>query len=74
MKLVSQPPSQSRAVVIGAGTMGPDVAAVLARAGSHVTVIDPNEQKRQALPGSRAVPSRAAPRRARNGKRGVSTS
>jgi 3-hydroxybutyryl-CoA dehydrogenase len=49
MKLLSLPPSQSRAAVVGAGTMGPDVAAVLARAGCHVTVIDPSEQKRQAL-------------------------
>ena len=49
MTLLPLPPSQSRAAVVGAGTMGPDVAAVLARAGCHVTVIDPNEQKRQAL-------------------------
>jgi len=49
MTLLPLPPSQSHAVVVGAGTMGPDVAAVLARAGCHVTVVDPNEQKRQAL-------------------------
>jgi 3-hydroxybutyryl-CoA dehydrogenase len=49
MKLLPLPPSQSRAVVIGAGTMGPDVAAVLARAGCRVTVVDPHEDKRMAL-------------------------
>jgi 3-hydroxybutyryl-CoA dehydrogenase len=50
MELLPLPPSQSRAVVVGAGTMGPDVAAVLARAGCQVTVVDPHEDKRLALP------------------------
>jgi 3-hydroxybutyryl-CoA dehydrogenase len=45
-------PSQPRdchAVVIGAGTMGADVAIVLARAGCRVTVTDPDAVKREAL-------------------------
>ena len=45
-------PSQPRdchAVVIGAGTMGADVAIVLARAGCRVTVTDPDAPKREAL-------------------------
>jgi 3-hydroxybutyryl-CoA dehydrogenase len=49
MNLLVQPPSQSRAAVIGAGTMGPDVAVVLARAGCRVTVVDPHDDKRAAL-------------------------
>ncbi len=45
-------PSQPRdchAVVIGTGTMGADVAIVLARAGCRVTVTDPQADKREAL-------------------------
>jgi 3-hydroxybutyryl-CoA dehydrogenase len=45
-------PSQPRGchtVVIGAGTMGADVAIVLARAGCRVTVTDPQTEKREAL-------------------------
>jgi 3-hydroxybutyryl-CoA dehydrogenase len=45
-------PSQPRdchAVVIGAGTMGADVAIVLARAGCRVTMTDPDTSKREAL-------------------------
>ncbi len=45
-------PSQPRglhAVVIGAGTMGADVAIVLARAGCRVTVTEPQPEKRDAL-------------------------
>ena len=36
-------------MVIGGGTMGADVAVVLARGGCRVTVIDPGEAKRAAL-------------------------
>lgn len=39
----------ARAVVVGGGTMGADVAIVLARGGSRVTVVDPSEAKREAL-------------------------
>lgn len=49
MTLLPLAPSQSSAAVIGAGTMGADVAVVLARAGCHVTVVDPHEHKRSGL-------------------------
>lgn len=39
-----------QAVVVGGGTMGADVAVVLARGGHAVTVVDPNAGKRQRLP------------------------
>ena len=42
-------PRGCHAVVIGAGTMGADVAIVLARAGCRVTVTDPDSPKREAL-------------------------
>ena len=42
-------PRDCHAVVIGAGTMGADVAIVLARAGCRVTVTDPDAPKREAL-------------------------
>lgn len=42
-------PRHSHAVVVGAGTMGADVAIVLARAGARVTVVEPDALKRQAL-------------------------
>jgi 3-hydroxybutyryl-CoA dehydrogenase len=38
------------AVVVGGGTMGADVAVVLARGGHAVTVVDPNADKRRRLP------------------------
>jgi 3-hydroxybutyryl-CoA dehydrogenase len=47
--LLKEHPRQSHAVVIGAGTMGADVAVVLARGGAKVTVVDPGVDKRAAL-------------------------
>ncbi len=49
MTLLKDHPRHSHAVVIGAGTMGADVAVVLARGGARVTVVDPGEAKRLAL-------------------------
>ena len=42
-------PRDTHAVVLGAGTMGADVAIVLARGGCRVTVVDPAADKRAAL-------------------------
>lgn len=42
-------PRHSHAVVVGAGTMGADVATVLARGGCRVSVCDPEPAQRQAL-------------------------
>lgn len=39
----------ARTVIVGGGTMGADVAIVLARGGSLVTVVDPNAQQRARL-------------------------
>lgn len=39
----------ARTVVVGGGTMGADVAVVLARGGALVTVVDPNEPQRARL-------------------------
>jgi 3-hydroxybutyryl-CoA dehydrogenase len=47
--LLKEHPRHSHAVVIGAGTMGADVAVVLARGGAKVTVVDPGADKRAAL-------------------------
>ena len=47
--LLPAQPRGAHAVVIGAGTMGADVAIVLARAGCRVTVTDPQPEKRAAL-------------------------
>ena len=47
--LLPSQPRGSHVVVIGAGTMGADVAIVLARAGCRVTVTDPQAEKREAL-------------------------
>jgi 3-hydroxybutyryl-CoA dehydrogenase len=47
--MISSKPHQARTVVVGGGTMGMDVAIVLARGGSQVTVIEPDPIKRQAL-------------------------
>ncbi|MFW7347787.1 MAG: 3-hydroxyacyl-CoA dehydrogenase family protein [Pigmentiphaga sp.] len=44
-------PSNSRALVIGGGTMGADVAAVFARASCPVVVVEPSAARREALPG-----------------------
>ena len=49
MNLLPSHPRNVHAVVIGGGTMGADVAVVLARGGCRVTVIDPGEAKRAAL-------------------------
>lgn len=43
-------PSRSRAVVVGGGTMGADVAVVLCRAGCHTTIVESNAQRRAGLP------------------------
>lgn len=42
-------PRGTHAVVVGGGTMGADVAIVLARGGCRVTVVEPHEQQQQAL-------------------------
>ncbi len=42
-------PRGARTVVVGGGTMGADVAVVLARGGAQVTVVDPNEAQRARL-------------------------
>ena len=42
-------PKQSRTVVVGAGTMGVDVALVLARGGSQVTLVEPSAARRAAV-------------------------
>ena len=42
-------PSNACAVVVGGGTMGADVALVLARAGCRTLVLEPNEVRRQGL-------------------------
>ena len=42
-------PSRTCALVAGGGTMGADVALVLARAGCHTLVLEPSEARRQAL-------------------------
>jgi 3-hydroxybutyryl-CoA dehydrogenase len=42
-------PRSTHAVVVGGGTMGADVAIVLARGGARVTVVDPSADKRMQL-------------------------
>ena len=49
MNLLPVHPKNTHAVVVGGGTMGADVAVVLARGGCRVTVVDPNEHKRGQL-------------------------
>ncbi len=49
MNLLPAHPKNTHAVVVGGGTMGADVAIVLARGGCRVTVIDPNEPRRARL-------------------------
>lgn len=44
-------PAATHAVVVGGGTMGADVAVVLARAQCRTTVIEPDEARAAALPG-----------------------
>lgn len=43
-------PSTTHAVVVGGGTMGADVAVVLARAHCHTTVVEPDAARAAALP------------------------
>ncbi len=49
--MLSSQALQARTVVVGGGTMGMDVAIVLARGGSHVTVVEPDATKRESLAG-----------------------
>lgn len=42
-------PSRSRAVVVGGGTMGADVAVVLCRAGCRTTIVELNDGRRAGL-------------------------
>ena len=49
MTLLPDHPRHTHAVVIGAGTMGADVAVVLARGGCRVTVTDPSIARRNEL-------------------------
>ncbi len=44
-------PARACALVVGGGTMGADVALVLARAGCRTLVLEPGEARRQALDG-----------------------
>ena len=48
-------PSQSRAVVVGGGTMGNDVAAVLARASCPTILVESSAARRESLPGTLAA-------------------
>lgn len=43
-------PKAARAVVVGGGTMGADVAIVLARGGATVVIVEPSAPRRAALP------------------------
>ena len=45
----SNSPRNARTVVVGGGTMGADVAVVLARGGALVTVVDPGAARRELL-------------------------
>jgi 3-hydroxybutyryl-CoA dehydrogenase len=47
--LLPDEPAHSHAVVVGGGTMGADVAVVLARGGCRVTVVEPHAGRRAAL-------------------------
>ena len=49
LNLLPDHPRHTHAVVVGAGTMGADVAIVLARGGCRVTVVDPTASKREQL-------------------------
>lgn len=49
MNLLPAHPRNTHAAIIGAGTMGADVAVVLARGGCHVTVVDPSATQRAQL-------------------------
>jgi 3-hydroxybutyryl-CoA dehydrogenase len=49
LNLLPDHPRKTHAVVVGAGTMGADVAIVLARGGARVAVVDPSPEKRARL-------------------------
>ena len=49
MHLLPAHPKNSHAVVVGGGTMGADIAVVLARGGCTVTLVDPSESRRVRL-------------------------
>jgi 3-hydroxybutyryl-CoA dehydrogenase len=49
LPLLPDHPRHTHALVVGAGTMGADVAIVLARGGARVTVVDPSESRRTDL-------------------------
>lgn len=49
MTLLTDHPRRTHALVVGAGTMGADVAIVLSRGGARVTVVDPSQSKRSDL-------------------------
>lgn len=60
-------PKAARAVVVGGGTMGADVAIVLARGGATVLIVEPSAARRAALPAhlgdnlqAMGLPARAA--------------
>ena len=43
-------PSETKVVIVGGGTMGADVAAVCARGGCAVQVLEPTTERRALLP------------------------
>ncbi|RYE95195.1 MAG: hypothetical protein EOO78_24275, partial [Oxalobacteraceae bacterium] len=49
-------PSRACALVAGGGTMGADVALVLARAGCRTLVLEPSEARRAPAPARRLRP------------------
>jgi 3-hydroxybutyryl-CoA dehydrogenase len=49
LALLPDHPRETHALVVGAGTMGADVAIVLARGGARVTVVDPYPDKQERL-------------------------
>ncbi|GAB1578855.1 3-hydroxyacyl-CoA dehydrogenase family protein [Bordetella petrii] len=53
-------PAASHAVIVGGGTMGADVAVVLARARCRTTVVEPDADRAAALPARIAANLRAA--------------
>jgi len=50
VNVLPNPPSLTRAVVVGGGTMGADVAVVLARGGCEVVVVERDARRRERLP------------------------
>ena len=43
-------PAETKVVIVGGGTMGADVAAVCARGGCAVQVVEPTTERRALLP------------------------